>query len=49
VFCAVAREGHLRRRVIAYVSAATIQAAIREEVDSRARLMTDEYSAYRGL
>jgi transposase-like protein len=49
VFCAVERQGELRRRVIADVTAATIQRAIQEEVHSRARLMTDEYSAYRGL
>src|SRR5438876_10081286 len=49
VFCAVERGGELRRRIVADVTAATLQAAIREEVDSRARLMTDEYSAYRGL
>jgi transposase-like protein len=49
VFCAVERQGQLRRRIVADVTAATIQGAIREEVDSRARLMTDEYSAYRGL
>lgn len=45
----VERQGQLRRRIVADVTAATIQGAIREEVDSRARLMTDEYSAYRGL
>jgi transposase-like protein len=49
VFCAVQRQGELRRRVVADVTAATLQGAIREEVDSRARIMTDEYSAYRGL
>lgn len=49
VFCAVERGGQLRRRVVADVTAATLQSAIREEVDSRARLMTDEFSAYRGL
>jgi len=49
VFCAVERGGQLRRRVVADVTAATLQSAICEEVDSRARLMTDEFSAYRGL
>jgi transposase-like protein len=49
VFCAVERQGELRRRVVADVTAATIQRAIHEEVSARARLMTDEYSAYRGL
>src|SRR5271163_2206173 len=36
VFCAVERQGELRRRVVADVTAATLQGAIREEVDSRA-------------
>lgn len=49
VFCAVERQGEIRRRVVADVTADTLQSAIREEVHSRARLMTDEYSAYRGL
>lgn len=49
VFCAVERGGQLRRRIVPDVTAATLQTALREEVDSRARLMTDEYSAYRGL
>ncbi len=49
VFCAVERQGEIRRRVVADVTADTLQAAIREEVHSRAHLMTDEYSAYRGL
>jgi len=49
VFCAVERQGEIRRRVVADVTADTLQAAIREEVNSRARLMTDEYSAYRSL
>jgi hypothetical protein len=42
-------RGELRRRVVADVTAATLRQAINEDVDSRARLMTDEYSAYRWL
>jgi len=34
---------------VADVTAATLREAILEDVDSRARLMTDEYSAYRWL
>jgi len=49
VFCAVERGGQLRRRIVADVTAATLRKAIREEVDSHAKLMTDEYSAYRWL
>lgn len=46
VFVAVERDGQLRRRVVADVTMATIGAAIREEVDKRAHLMTDEFTAY---
>jgi len=49
VFVAVERQGELRRRVVADVTAATLHRAIQEEVDGRARIMTDEYPAYRGL
>lgn len=49
VFAAVQREGQLRRRVVADVTGETLKAAIREEVDSRARIVTDENSAYRGI
>src|SRR5437879_3419528 len=49
VFCAVERGGQLRRRIIADVKASTLKAALREEVDRQARLITDDYSAYRGL
>ena len=46
VFVAVERDGQLRRRVIADVTMATIGQAVREEVDRRAHLMTDEYTSY---
>jgi len=49
VFCAVERQGQLRRRVVADVTGATLKAAIREEVDSRSRIITDEFSAYTGI
>lgn len=49
VFCAVERGGQLRRRVIADVTAATLRQAILEDVEGRARLMTDEFAAYRWL
>ena len=49
MFCAVERGGQLRRRIIADVKASTLKAALREEVDRQARLITDDYSAYRGL
>lgn len=46
VFVAVERDGQLRRSVIADVTMATIGQAVREEVDRRAHLMTDEYTSY---
>lgn len=49
VFCAVERQGQIRRRVVADVTGATLKAAIREEVDSRARIVTDEFTAYKGI
>jgi transposase-like protein len=49
VFVAVERGGNIRRRVVANVSGATLKGAIRELVDSKAKLMTDENGAYNGL
>ena len=49
VFCAVERDGQLRRRVVADVTAATLKGAIREEVDRQARIITDEYLGYAGI
>ena len=49
VFCAVERGGQLRRRIVPNVTTETIEDAIREEVDRRAHLMTDEFSAYRRI
>jgi transposase-like protein len=49
VFCAVERGGQLRRRVIADVKSATLKQALKEEVDRQARIITDDYSAYRSL
>jgi transposase-like protein len=49
VFCAVERNGQLRRRIVANVTTETIESAIREEVDRSAHLMTDEFSAYRRI
>jgi len=49
VFAAVARDGKIRRRVVANVTGETLKAAIREEVGSQATIMTDEHGAYRGI
>ena len=45
VFCAVERQGE----IVADVTAASLKGAIREEVDRRSRIVTDEFAAYRGL
>lgn len=49
VFVAVERQGELRRRIVADVTGHTLKGAIREEVDRQARIITDEYTAYKGL
>lgn len=49
VFCAVERQGQLRRRIVADVTGKTLRAAIREEVDRQARIITDELPSYRGI
>jgi transposase-like protein len=49
VFVAVERQGNICRRVVADVTAATLQSAICDEVDRQARILTDEHSAYRGI
>lgn len=49
VFCAVQRQGGIRRRIVADVTGQTLKQAIREEVDRSARIVTDELSSYRGI
>ena len=49
VFVAVEREGQLRRRIVADVTGRTLKAAIREEVDRQARIITDEHTSYQGI
>lgn len=49
VFVAVERGGELRRRVVADVTGATLKTAIREEVDQQARIISDDYPAYKGI
>lgn len=49
VFAAVERHGRIRRRVVADVSGKTLKAAIEEMVNQKARIITDDYSAYDGL
>lgn len=45
----VERGGNVHRRVVADVSASTLKGAIRECVDTSARIMTDENLCYRGI
>jgi len=49
VFAAVERNGRIRRRVVADVTGETLKDAIREEVDSQARIITDDFHAYDGI
>jgi hypothetical protein len=49
VFAAVERGGQIRRRVVADVTGKTLKAEIRKVVDPRARIISDEFTAYWGL
>jgi transposase-like protein len=49
VFAVVQRNGEKRSRVIADVTSATLRQALREEVDQRARVITDDFPSYTGL
>lgn len=49
VFAAVERGGSIRRHVVADVTGKTLKAAIRQVVDPRARIISDENSAYKGI
>jgi hypothetical protein len=49
VFAAVQRNGEIRRRIVADVTGKTLKALIREVVDPRSRIMTDESGAYPGI
>ncbi len=49
VMAMVERGGRVRTRVIADVKAETLKAAIRENIDESARIMTDEHAGYAGI
>jgi len=49
VFAAVERQGQIRRRVVANVTSETLKDAIRQDVDTQARIITDEFLAYKGI
>jgi transposase-like protein len=49
VFAAVERGGDIRRHVVADVTGKTLKAAIRQVVDPRARIISDENPSYNGI
>jgi transposase-like protein len=49
VVALVERQGSVRTRVVADVTAGTLKSAIRESVDRQASIFTDEWPAYRGI
>ena len=48
VFAAVERGGEIRRKVVPDVTGKTLKAAIRQVVDPRARIISDENPSYKG-
>lgn len=49
VMALVSRKGEMRARVVQRVNAKELKGAIREMVDKRATIMTDEWGAYTGI
>ncbi len=49
VSAAVQRNGQIRRRIVADVTAETLRAAMKEVIDPRARIMTDDIAAHKGI
>jgi len=49
VFALVQREGEVRAKSVPNVKGQTLKDAIRENVDTSARIMTDQFMAYSGL
>lgn len=49
VFAAVERKGRIRRQVVANVNGLTLRSAIRRLVDTRSRIITDDFSSYMGI
>jgi transposase-like protein len=49
VFAVVERSGNIKRRVVADVTSETLRSALLEEVDIRARIVTDEFGSYSGI
>lgn len=49
VFAAVERQGRIHRRVVADVTAKTLKRAIRQVVDRKSVIMTDDFTPYEGI
>jgi transposase-like protein len=49
VFAAVERQGRIRRHIITDVSGKTLRSAIRQSVNTRARIITDDLPSYKGI
>lgn len=49
VFAAVQRGGRIHRRVVTDVSHNTLRAAMKEVIDPRAQIMSDEFGPYQGI
>ena len=49
MFALVERNGRVRARAVPDVTGHTLKSAIREHVDPRSRIVTDEYGSYRGI
>jgi transposase-like protein len=49
VLALVERDGRIRSKPVSTISAKELKGAIRENVDRRARIMTDELPSYRGI
>lgn len=49
VFALIERDGRARSKPVERVNAETLKSAIRQNVDKIARVMTDEFSSYRGI
>jgi transposase-like protein len=49
VFAAVERQGRIRRHIVTDVSGLTLRHAIRNSVNTRARIITDDFLSYKGI
>ncbi len=49
VFAMVERDGNIHRRVVADVTGRTLKSAIRQCVEQKSKIITDEFPSYRGI